>query len=82
MAMASSHELLDAKAVAEELLIPFAQLQRMARRGEYPELLNVTRGVYRVRKTDHQAWMQSRWTRAQMASDELEAERMRAALGG
>jgi hypothetical protein len=72
--------LLDAKAVADDLGIPLEQLKRMARRGEYPELLHVTRGAYRVRKTDHDAWEAARWTKAEMAREELMAERARELL--
>lgn len=73
-------DLLDAGKVASDLGITLRVLRNMARRREYPELLHVTRGVYRVRRTDHEAWMEARWTSAEMAREELQAERMRAAL--
>jgi hypothetical protein len=71
---------LDAKQVADDLGIKLDQLKRIARRREYPELLHVTRGVYRVRKTDHEAWEAARWTSAEMAREELAAERAREAI--
>jgi len=63
--------LLDAKQVCDELGIKLDVLRRMAERGEYPELLHVTRGVYRVREDDHRSWMASRWTKAEQARVEL-----------
>ena len=54
---------LDAAAVAEDLGIGLGMLRRMARRGEYPELLHVSRGVYRVLRVDHEAWVSGRMTR-------------------
>lgn len=71
---------LDAKQVAESLGITLASLQRMARRREFPELLHVSRGVYRVRRTDYEAWESGRMTSAEQARAELAAERMRAAV--
>lgn len=70
---------LDAKHVAAELGVKLEALQRMARRREFPELLHVTRGEYRVRRTDYEAWEQARMTSSEMAREELAAERMRAA---
>ena len=64
-------ELLDAQAVADCLAIPMSKLRTMASRGEYPELLHVTRGIYRVRLTDHQAWLEGRWTHAEAAAADL-----------
>lgn len=73
---------LNASAIAEALDIEFAALKRMARRREFPELLRVSRGVYRVRRTDYEAWEAARMTSAQMAREELTAERMRGATRG
>lgn len=73
---------LDAKQVADELGVTLAVLQRMARRREFPEMLHVTRGVYRVRSTDLAAWQEARMTSSEMAREELAAERMRAAARG
>lgn len=70
---------LDASVIATELGIDLAALRRMARRGEYPELLHVSRGVYRVRRVDHESWIEGRMTKSEMAREELVAERMRAA---
>lgn len=64
-------ELLDAQAVADCLGIKLEALRRMAARREYPELLHVTRGVYRVRLVDHQAWLEGRWTLAEAAAADL-----------
>lgn len=75
-------EWLDAKTIATSLGITLAALQRMARRRDFPELLHVTRGVYRVRRTDYEAWESGRMTSAEMAREELAAERMRAACAG
>lgn len=66
--------------VCAELRIGLAALKRMARRGEYPELLHVTRGAYRVLRTDHEAWKQGRTTSAEQARAELMAERAKAEL--
>ncbi|MGE3171193.1 MAG: hypothetical protein AB7O97_01125 [Planctomycetota bacterium] len=54
----------------------------MAERREYPELLHVTRGQYRVRRSDHQAWKDGRWTLAERERADLQWERMRAKLLG
>src|SRR5690606_8317598 len=76
--------LLDARAVAANLFPgrpdALAKLRRMAERGESPELLFVTRGEWRVRKSDHEAWEQGRWTCAMQARQELEWARVRGAL--
>lgn len=74
-------DLLDAKDVAAELRVTLAALKRMARRREYPELLHVTRGEYRVRRSDHEAFKAARWTSAEMAREELQAQRDKEALG-
>jgi hypothetical protein len=79
---APEEELLDARDVAKRLKITVPTLRAMARRGEYPELLHVTRLRYLVRKADHEAWMEGRWTSAEVAREELKAERMRAAALG
>lgn len=73
---------IDVDDVAEELGITKALLRRMARKREFPELLHVTRGKYRVRRTDYEAWLQGRMTGAEMAREEIAAERMRAAVAG
>ena len=72
--------LLDARDVATQLKLPLARLRRMAERGEYPELLRVTRGEWRVRASDHEAWVAGNWTSALMARSELLMERARAAM--
>lgn len=72
--------LLDAAQVAADLLIPLATLRRMAAKGEYPELLHVTRGQYRVRAAEHESWMASRWTKAEEARASLAWERVRAQI--
>ncbi len=82
----SPGRLLDARDVAAELfpkMTPGAALRRlrgMAERGEYPELLHVTRGEYRVRTTDHEAWEQGRWTLTEKARADLAWERAREKL--
>lgn len=73
---------LDLRAVAKSLGVPLTTLRRMAERGEYPELLRITRGVYRVRAGDHEAWLASRWTSAEAARAELLHERAKAQLLG
>ncbi len=70
---------IDAKEVATSLGIELAALRRMARKREFPELLHVSHGVYRVRRTDYEAWESGRMTSAEMAREEIQAERMRAA---
>ncbi len=75
-------EWLDAKTIATSLDVTLEALKRMARRREFPELLHVTRGTYRVRRTDYEAWESARMTSAEMAREELAAERMRAACAG
>lgn len=72
--------LLDARDVCADLSIKLAKLRAMAERGEFPELLHVTRGEYRVRRTDYEAWQAGRWTRAEMARSELEWHRMQREL--
>jgi hypothetical protein len=72
----------DAKDVAAELLVTLPTLKRMAQHGEYPELLFVSRGNYRVLRSDHEAWKQGRTTSAIMARAELQLERAKAALQG
>lgn len=67
-------DLLDAAEVAQSLLVTLSQLRRMSERREYPELLRVTRGVYRVRRQDHEAWMEQNWTEARKARADLLAE--------
>jgi hypothetical protein len=73
---------LNASQIAETLDIEFAALKRMSRRGEFPELLHVSRGVYRVRRADYEAWEAARMTTAEMAREELQAERIKAQLAG
>lgn len=73
---------LDARDVAMELHIKLATLRRMAARGEYPELIHVTRGQYRVLRSSHEAWLAGRTTSAVLARAELMLERARAELMG
>ncbi|MBL8738426.1 MAG: hypothetical protein JNL12_18490 [Planctomycetes bacterium] len=73
---------LDATEIAKSLGIELADLKRMARRRQFPELLHVKRGTYRVRHTDYEAWESARMTSSEMAREELAAERMRAAASG
>ena len=82
MSASDAGPLLDAKSVCVSLTIPLSTLKGMARRGDYPELLHVSRGIYRVRRIDHESWMAARWTGAEMAREELAAERIRAELLG
>lgn len=71
-------DLLDAAVVARHLMISLARLQQLARRGEYPELLRIGRGQYRVRRVDHEAWYRANWTQAREARADLLAEQARA----
>jgi hypothetical protein len=81
-AVANQKALMDATEVCDELSIKLSTLRRMADRGEYPELLHVTRGIYRVRRVDHEAWKAGRWTSAEKARSFLMHERARAILLG
>lgn len=76
----SDQQLIDVREVCAELGIKLDVLRRMAERGEYPELLRVTRGVYRVRSDEHRSWMASRWTKAEQARAEITYWRMRETL--
>lgn len=73
---------IDARVVADELLITLTKLRRMSRRGEYPDLLHVTRGQWRVLRTDHEAWKHGRTVSAEAARAELMHERAKEALEG
>lgn len=73
---------LDAGAIAKDLGITLAKLRRMARDGQFPEMLHVSRGCYRVPRIDYDAWKQSRMTSAEMAREELQFERDKAKLAG
>lgn len=77
-----SEKYIDADDVVRELELKggLATLKRMARRREFPELLHVTHGQYRVRRSDYEAWEQARMTSAEMAREELQAVRDREAL--
>jgi hypothetical protein len=70
-------DLVDAAEVAKALLISLTALRRMSDRREYPPLLRVTRGQYRVRRQDHEAWMEENWTEGRQARAELLAEHAR-----
>ena len=56
------------------------KLQRMARAGQFPEMLHVSRGEYRVPQLDYESWKASRWTSAEKAREEMQFERDKAAL--
>lgn len=73
---------IDARTAAAELLVSLPVLKRMAERGEFPELLHVTRGQWRVLRSDYEAWRQGRTTSAVLARAELMLERARAELMG
>jgi hypothetical protein len=70
----------DLRDIAAELLLPAAQIRAMVRRGEYPELLRVARGEYRVRVADHEAWKAGRWTGVEMAKQQIAAAFVKGAL--
>lgn len=55
---------LDASEIATDLGVSIDRLRGMARRGSFPEMLRVDRGVYRVRKLAYEAWERSRMTGA------------------
>jgi hypothetical protein len=82
-------DFLDARDVAAQLLLlnrrgkpDVARLRRLAERGEYPELLHVCQGQYRVRRSDHEAWMAARMTKAELEQAEFDAARIAATVGG
>lgn len=74
--------LIDARDAAAELKLArgVPQLRRMAERREYPELLHVARGEYRVRLEDHEAFIAGRWTSVEKARADLQWERARELL--
>lgn len=43
--------------VATELRIEPATLLRLTRKGDGPPLVKVTRGIYRIRRTDLEEWL-------------------------
>jgi len=65
-----------------ELLVTLPTLRRMSKRGEYPDMLHVTRGQWRVLRTDHEAWKQGRTVSAESARAELMHERAKEAMEG
>ena len=73
---------LDARTAAAELLVSLPVLKRMSQRGEFPELLHVSRGSYRVLRSDFEAWKQGRTTSAVVARATLLLEKARAELLG
>lgn len=73
---------LTAAEVCAELRIKLAVLKRMSARGEFPEMLHVTRGEFRVLRADFAAWKAGRTTSAVLARAELQLERARAELMG
>lgn len=81
--MTSRGEWIDCREVADELDLKggVALLRRMALRGEFPELLHVTYGEYRVRRQDYAIWQASRMTSGEVARAKLQEARIRQALG-
>lgn len=73
---------LNASDIAASLGVDLAVIKRMARKGEFPELLHVTRGTYRVRRVDYESWEQARMTSSEAAREELRAERIKMQLAG
>ena len=59
---------IDARAAAAELLVSLPVLKRMAAKREYPEMLFVSRGQYRVLRAAHESWKASRTIGAVTAS--------------
>lgn len=70
-------DLLDVRPICRRLGIKVARLRSMAERGEFPELLHVDRGEYRVNRVDYEAWFEGRWTQAEKARADLQWERER-----
>lgn len=70
-------ELLPLQAAAAELHVKPQLLRRMARRGQFPELLRVTQKHCLVRRADFEAWKAGRWTRAEETRAALVAEVVR-----
>jgi hypothetical protein len=62
---------IDAIDVARQLGVSIKRLVRMAELGQYPELIHVTRGVYRVELSAHEMWVESRRSTACAARAEL-----------
>lgn len=73
MTDAASPVRIDARTVCAELGITLDTLKAMSLRGDYPELLRVTRGAYRVLRSEHEAWLTSSGIRHQKAASRLTA---------
>lgn len=78
--MADLPEMLDAVQVAKTLGVSIQRLVRMAERGEYPDLVCVSRGVYRIERAEHEMWVASRRATARAARAVIAAARVRDAL--
>lgn len=73
---------MDAADAASELLVTVDRLRKMASKRQFPELLRVAKGTYRLRRSDYEAWKAARWTAAEEARAELEWHRIRQSLTG
>jgi predicted DNA-binding transcriptional regulator AlpA len=70
-------DLLDAREVARTLGVSVRRLEQLAKRSEFPELLRIGRGQYRLRRTDYEAWYRAAWTKEREARADLLAEQIR-----
>jgi hypothetical protein len=74
---AFDEDLIDAKLACRYLSVSLSSLRRMAINREFPELLHIRRGVYRIRKRELESWLQSRWTFAELDNAALRAAQIR-----
>lgn len=70
-------EFVSLRAVAAELCTTPAHLRRMARAGDFPPLLRVTRKHYVVGREAFAAWKAGRWTTEATARAAIVAEAVR-----
>lgn len=71
----AARDFLTLDAIAKQLLFPAWKLRAMARRDDFPVILQLGRGHGLVRRADYEAWKESRWSTAQQALAEVRIRR-------
>ena len=70
-------ETISATEVAQELQLSVAELRKMAERGEFPQMLQVTTRRFLIRKQEYLDWREDRWTLPQQVRDAFKQDWVR-----
>lgn len=75
-------KMIDCASIAKSFGIKLAKLLRMSERGDYPDILRVSRGCYRVNEAAHERWLEQNMLRRRATIAKLVQARIKSRLRG